>query len=269
MPLVLGPVDIIATSTPPDDPGDGIDVSGYNAAIVTISELNDLNDYTLRHYGYIDDQGKFPASTEWPELDALKKTRATSTTFYVPLMGVTRYLPVVTAWDASGGAPRLDIRLRAVDTPIDQALRNAVQLQGLTDIETDRLTFLLEDAFTPRRLDNSFDILAQDGDHIDIVISVTDMTGVNVLTELTRMEVELFDISMNDIDPLDFTAEIIAPGAMNSVGANNRIIGISDVNGELIVRVTDLNTPTGMFMFVRFAPTVDLGAVVVTFLAFT
>lgn len=115
-------IEIDGVQVAPDEPTMGYQCGQFVAVHVQVSQLVNVTDYTLNHYGLTDDEvanangqvtgpSEFPAATDWPEMDTLARTKTAAFHLDVNLDGVERYAPRVTAI-TTGGSPELIINLR-------------------------------------------------------------------------------------------------------------------------------------------------------------
>lgn len=271
---------INSTQPVPSSPADGFDVSAISGAVLTVSQLVDLDKYSLRHYGLIDDNlpngtSQYPTSTGWPEMlfprtrVGQEKERSTSTYLYVPLIGVQRYSPRIIDWVTSGPSPSLTWRLRSLDIPAHIALKLSVQLPGLTEVEQNRLIGILEDAETPRRLDGKWAISPEVSDDIDIdPMYFVDLTGISPIPGEGDIELELFDLSMTKHTSAQFTVAMLAPSTNLTIAPNPHIIGHFPSSGLASFRVHDVVGGSGAFVLIKMGLANKVNGDIFTFVAF-
>ena len=115
-------IEIDGVQVAPDEPNMGFRCGQFVAVHVQISQLVNVTDYVLQHYGLTDDEvvndsgqvigpSTFPAATEWPEMDTLARSKTAAFHQDVNLDGVERYEPRITAI-TTGGSPELVMTLR-------------------------------------------------------------------------------------------------------------------------------------------------------------
>lgn len=119
MPLIeKRQVKVLGTAPTAQDAG--FNVQPYDAVYLTISELIDLDQYSLEVYSVIDDNNPdtgdsdYDAATTWPIMDQMSRTKTSSTHLIVPTVGVGRLDVIIPAWVPSGGSPSLVIRARGL-----------------------------------------------------------------------------------------------------------------------------------------------------------
>lgn len=274
MPLLIAPTPITSLQIAPTEPTEGFAVQSVDAAMVTVSELADLSSWTMTHFGLTDDeqggQSTFPASTTWPEIVNLTKPREASDTILVPLVGVMRWAPRVTAWTTTGGSPTLTPRIRLLRGVNAEQWRFLGHIASFTDIEIDRLIELSGDTNTPRRLDSKFNILAEVADDIDVELQFTDIGGVVDLEQIIRFQVELYDVNMVPFTGLgaNFTASVIVGSQSIPASPSPILLGTSTSTGNATIRIHDVVGASSAIIPFKITTTVDIGGLLASFVAF-